>query len=96
MLNKAQKTKTAKLARYKNTGKFGCTVSVFNMSVVIVVRLFLSFTTCTMSVALSSSYMYDNASVACHNFTTSNRTVYPVDSRIWHTGRYTTPKFMYM
>lgn len=29
MLNKAQKTKTAKLARSKNTGKFGCTVSVF-------------------------------------------------------------------
>ena len=31
--------KAAKLARLKNTGKFGCTVSVFNMSVVIVVRL---------------------------------------------------------
>ena len=29
MLNKAQKTKTAKLTRLKIPGKFGCTVSVF-------------------------------------------------------------------
>ena len=33
--NKFQ-TKTAKLARYKNTGKFGCTVSVVIVYVVIV------------------------------------------------------------
>lgn len=29
MLNKVWETKTAKLAREKSTGKFGCTVSVF-------------------------------------------------------------------
>ena len=40
--NKFQ-TKTAKLARYKSTGKFGCTVSVFILSVMIVVRVFGGF-----------------------------------------------------
>lgn len=96
VFNKIGKIKTAKLARLKNTGKLGCTVSVFNMSVVIVVRLLRGFTPCTMFVALSSSYVYGNASVACHNFTTPNRTAYPANSRICHTGRYATPKFMYM
>ena len=40
VFNKIDKIKSAKLARLKKTGKLGCTVSVFNMSVVIVVRLF--------------------------------------------------------
>lgn len=76
MFNKVQKTKTAKLARLKNTGKFGCTVSVFNMSVVIVVRLFRSFSFCLVCSASSSYAMYGNNLVACHN-PTPNRTAYP-------------------
>ena len=95
MFNNSQKTKTAKLARLKNTGKFGYTVSVFNMSVVIVVRLFRSFSFCSVCSASSSYAMHGNNLIACHNLT-PNRTAYPADSRIWHTGRYATPKFMYM
>ena len=73
--NKFQ-TKTAKLARSKNTGKFGCTVSVFNISVVIVVRLFRSFSFCLVCSASSSYAMHGNNLVACHN-PTPNRTAYP-------------------
>lgn len=75
MFNKVQKTKTAKLARLKNTGKFGCTVSVFNMSVMIVVRLFRSFSCCSMCSASSSYAMHGNNLIACHN-PTPNRTAY--------------------
>ena len=77
MFNKAQETKTAKLARLKNTGKFGCTVSVFNMSVVIVVRLFRSFSFCSMCSASPSYAMHGNNLIACHNLT-PNRTAYPL------------------
>ena len=76
MFNKAYKIKTAKLARLKNTGKFGCTVSVFNISVVIVVRLFRSFSFCLVCSASSSYAMHGNNLVACHN-PTPNRTAYP-------------------
>ena len=76
MFNKAQKTKTAKLARSKNTGKFGCTANVFNISVVIVARLFRSFSFCLVCSASSSYAMHGNNLVACHN-PTPNRTAYP-------------------
>ena len=68
--------KTAKLARKINTGKFDCTVSVFKMSIVIVVRLFRSFLFCPMFSASSSYSMHGNRFIACHNFT-PNRTAYP-------------------
>ena len=76
MFYNARKIKTAKPARLKNTGKFSCTVSVSNISVVIVVRLFRSFSFCLVCSASSSYAMHGNNLVACHN-PTPNRTAYP-------------------
>lgn len=78
MLNKAQKTKTAKLTYRKQVCKFGCTVSVYAASVVMVVRLLGCSAPCSAFSASSSAYMYGNVSVSS---ITPNRTAYPAFGR---------------
>ena len=51
-------------------------VSGVNISVVIVVRLFMSFSFCPMRSMFSSFAMHGNNLIACHNLT-PNRTAYP-------------------
>ena len=70
--------KTAKLTRLKITGKFGCTVSVFIVSVVIIVRLFGSFASIFSFSASPSSNMNGCIFYDCHN-PTPNRTAYPAE-----------------
>lgn len=67
MFNKAQKTKTTKLARLRNTGKFGCTVSVFIVSVVIVVRLFGDFLFSSVPFCSSAYAMHGDTVTEYHN-----------------------------
>ena len=67
MFNKAQKTKTTKLARLRNTGKFGCTVSVFIVSVVIVVRLFGGFLFSSVPFCSSAYAMHGDTVTEYHN-----------------------------
>ncbi len=67
MFYNARKIKTAKLARLNSTGKFGCTVSVFIVSVVIVVRLLGGFLFSSVPFCSSAYAMHGDTVTEYHN-----------------------------